>query len=678
MLKKVFCTVFAVVVALIGTLTPVFASDGTQSTSYTFTYSINGKLEIAQDAYLPTTLYLDLGLKEPQDLYIAGQKLYIADKGNKRVVVVNLETSEVETIGEGILEEPFGVSVDKKGRIYVADFKAEAVYRFNEEGELEFTFKKPETPNFGKNESFKPKKVAYADDGGVYIVSEGTTAGIIHMNGTGDFLGYFASNEVNVSFLQKLQDFFLTEAQKRAFLRRTPPSFGNIFRGPDGLVYTVNKGSNVNVKKHSINGLNLLKNPKTIIKMEDPADIFVCEDGRIYVLQGNGLITELTNEGNLICTFGGNSEKTDRIGLFEVPRGIAVDANDNVYVLDEQKEMIQVFTPTPIQVNIHKALNSYNNGDYSQSKALWEEVLRFNNASFLAHLYMGRIYMQEMNYEKALEHLKIAKVRDEYSSAYWEIRYIWLQEHLGKVLVAMICLLLIGNIVKFVNKKKDIFGFVKDMGREMLRHKLIFDIANLKYAMYHPIDNAYDVKVGKRGSVVSATVLYIMLFIILVLRQVGSGFIFSVDVAKYSLFNTFIIYVLLIGLFIMCNYLVGSIQDGNGTVRSLYIATAYSFAPAILIMPFVILLSNVATINEAFFISSITGIIVCWCGVNIILMIMEIHEYEFKMAISNILITLFFMGVVVLAGSMFYLFLRQIWNFVSELFMEVLIRGKAF
>lgn len=677
MLRNIIC-ILVVILLITCNIEVVLASDSTQSTSYTYTYSINGKLEIAQDAYLPTMLYLDLGLKEPQDLYIYDNKMYIADKGNKRVVVVNVDTSEVKSIGEGILEEPVGVSVDKDGRIYVADFKKSVVYRFNKDGALEFTFERPKTPNFGKNESFKPKKIAHADDGGVYIVSEGTTAGIIHLSGNGDFLGYFASNEVYVSIFQKLQDLFLTEAQKRVFLRRTPPAFGNIFRGYDGLVYTVNKGSGVNVKKHSINGLNMLKRTKTSIKLEDPADLYVCEDGRIYVLQGNGLVTELTNEGNLICTFGGNSEKTDRVGLFEVPRGIAVDKNDNVYVLDEQKGLIQVFTPTLIQLNIHKAIETYNNGLYSESKKLWEEVLRFNNTSFLAHLYMGRIYMQEMNYSKALEHFKIAGVKDEYSAAFWEIRYIWLQEHLGKVLVMFLCLFIVGNIIKVINKRRNLFGFVKALKEKMLRHKLIFDIVNLKYAMYHPIDNAYDVKIGKRGSILSATIIYIMLFILLVLKQTASGYIFSVDVMEYSIINTLIAYVLIVGLFIVCNYLVGSIHDGNGTLRSLYIGTAYSFAPAIMLMPFVILLSNVATINESFFISGVTDIIICWCVVNILLMIAEIHEYEFSMAISNALITLFFMAVVILAGSMFYLFLRQVWNFVVELVMEVLIRAKTY
>ncbi len=676
MLKGLVAALLALFVLLIPNST-MYASNNTQSTSYTYTFSINGEIEISQDAYLPAALYLDLGLSDPQDLYIAGDRMYIADKGNKRILEVDLSDNSIRSIGEGVLNQPTGVSVDNNGRIYVADYGNEEAYRFDKEGNLEFTFKKPATPNFGRNEGFKPVKITHADDGGVYIVSEGTIAGIIHLNGTGDFLGYFASNEVKVSFFEKLQDFFLTAEQKKSFLFRTPPSFGNIFRGPDGLIYTVNKGKDVNIKKHSINGLNMFANKRFNIKLQDPTDIFVTQDGRIYVLQGDGHIAELTNDGDLICIFGGNSNKTDRVGLFEVPTGIAVDSSNRVDVLDGQKGIIQLFEPTAIQSGIHKALVDYNNGRYAESRRIFEEVLIFNSSSFLAHLYMGKLHMQDAKYEKAMKHFRIANVRPEYSTAYWEVRNIWLQENLASILLFLICVSVLVSIIKFIDRRKRIFDPIRRFKERLLRNKFVFDIANIKYAMFHPIDNAYDIKVNTRGSVAAASFIYILIFILLVFKQVGSGFIFSVDINKYSIVYTLISYVVIIGLFIICNYLVGSIHDGNGTIRTLYIGLAYSFSPAIFIMPFVILVSNFATFNEAFFIWAADTFVLSWCAISIILTVMELHEYDFRPTIGNLLLTLFLMIVVILAASMLYLFVKQIWDFVSELIAEVLLRAKA-
>ena len=678
-MRKNVISAFAAVLLLFSFPAPsVASSEGTQSTSYTYTYSINGEVEIAQDAYLPSAIFLDLGLKDPQDLYIAGQKMYVADKGNRRILEIDLNDFSMRSIGEGTLNQPVGVSVDEDGRIYVADYGNGEAYRFDQTGKLEFTFKKPETPNFGKKENFRPSKITHADDGGVYIVSEGTTAGIVQMNGTGDFLGYFASNDVSMNIFEKLQDLFLTADQKKAFLKRTPPSFGNLFRGRDGLIYTVNKGKDGNIKKHSINGLNMFDNSRRNGKLQDPSDLFVTPDGRIYILQGNGMISELANDGNLICTFGGNSNKTDRVGLFEVPTGIAADEEGNVYVLDARKGSIQVFEPTSIQSDIHKALNDYNNGLYAESKELFGEVLRLNRSSFLAHVYMGKLYMQETDYESALEHFRIAKVKPEYSTAWWEIRNIWLQEHLAAILLLLICLTLIGYTVKWINRKKDIFAPFRNFKEELLRHRFLSDMADLKYALFHPIDHAYDIKVGKRGSVPAASAIYLLAFLLLAGKQTGSGFLFSVDITKYSLFHTLLSYVLAIGLFILCNYLVGSIHDGNGTVKSLYIGMAYSFAPAIFILPFIILISNFATFQEGFFLSAADTLVVSWCAIHVVLSVMELHEYDFKPTVGNLLVTLFLMIVVILAASMLYLFLKQIWDFVTELFTEVMLRVKTY
>lgn len=655
---------------------PVSAS-GSSATSYTVTYTVNDRIEISQDAYLPVGTYLDLGLSQPQDLFLMNDRMYIADKGNRRVLVVDLSTSTAFSVGEGILSEPTGVAADSEGRIYVADIRNEAAYRFSSDGSLEFTFTRPTTPNYGRSFSFKPKKVAPADDGGVYLLSDGNVMGIVHMNGTGDFLGYFASNIVTISLYQRLQDLFLTDEQKATFLNRTPPSFGNIHRGYDGLVYSTNRGRDVHVKKHSINGLDLFRNAESRTQFMEPVDICVAKDGRIFVLQSNGRITEMTYDGYLIAAWGGSSNRSDRVGLFELPSGIGTDSKGNVYVLDEQRAFVQVFAPTPVQINIHRALNAYNSGLYDTSMELWKEVLKFNSNSFLAHLYMGRTYLQETKYAEALTHFEIARIKSYYSVAFWEIRNIWLQNNLGIVLLYLILANAAYAVLKALHRRKRIFAPILARMKGFLSAPIVCDILGLKYALHHPIDNHENIKYGMTGSVPGATLIYGMLFVVLVLSQAGTGFIYSVNLTDYSVTNTFLYYAVIMGLFIGGNYYISAINDGNGTLKTIYIGTAYCFAPAILLMPFVIVFSNLATLNEAFLITASTTVILSWCMINIMLMITEIHEYSFRDALFNIFMTLFFMGVVVLAASFAYLLLRQVWEFIVKLFTEVMLRAKA-
>jgi sugar lactone lactonase YvrE len=674
-LKKI--TVLGYILLFINSFAAAAYASNSQSTGYTYTLTVNGKVGIAQDAYLPAGMYLDLGLNQPQDLYITNDRMYIADTGNKRIVSVDLKTGKAVAVGEGILEEPTGVSADKDGRIYAADNKKKEAYRFNSDGSLSITFKKPTIPAFGRNQGFNPKKVSAADDGGVYLISEGSTAGIVQINGTGDFLGYFASNNVSVSLFERLQDIFLTEEQKKIFLKRTPPSFGNLFRGPDGLIYTINRGQGVNVKKHSISGLDLFRNSRAKIALADPADLCVAEDGRIYVLQASGMITELTYDGYLIAHFGGNSEKTDRIGLFEIPAGIGIDSQNNVYVLDGQRSYIQVFQPTPIQRNIHKALDAYNNGNYTESQKLLKEAMKFNDTSFLAHLYMGLNYLQQNNYEEALGHFSIVGEKGYYSAAYWELRNIQLQNNLGKIILAFLLLYVVLAAYKFISRKKGRNGLGKRFVEKMRRYRLLNDFINLKYALLHPIDNAYNIRYGITGSYLSATLLYVLVFVILVLSQVGCGFVYSVNTDTYSVSAVFTYFVLAIGLFTVGNYFISSVNDGNGTFRSIYVGTAYCFAPMIFIIPFFILFANFATSNEQFLLITTINVVIVWCIINIFLVMMEIHEYSFKKALFNIFMTLFFMGVAILASSMVYLLLNQVWQFIQGIIMEVALRVKA-
>lgn len=668
--------VICLILFMVSHITPVSAS-GSGPTSYTVTYTINDRIEISQDAYLPVGTYLDLGLSQPQDLFVLKDRMYIADTGNRRILVVDLGTSQAYAVGAGILSEPTGVAADSEGRIYVADLRNEAAYRFSSDGILEFTFTRPQTPNYGRSQRFKPKKVAPADGGGVYMLSDGNVMGIVHMNGTGDFLGYFASNSVTIGLYQRLQDLFLTDEQKGTFLNRTPPTFGNIHRGHDGLVYSVNRGREVHVKKHSINGLDLFRNSEDRIQLLEPVDICVAEDGRIFVIQSNGRITEMTYDGYLIAAWGGSSNRSDRVGLFELPAGIGTDTKGNVYVLDEQRAFVQVFAPTPVQTNIHRALNAYNSGLYDISMELWEEVLKFNSNSFLAHLYMGRTYLQKTMYAQALTHFEIARIKSYYSVAYWEIRNIWLQNNLGKVLLYLILANFAYAVLKALHRRRRIFDPISAKVKGLLSMPIVCNILRLKYALHHPIDNQENIKYGLTGSVSAATLIYGMLFIILVLSQAGTGFIYSVNLADYSVANTFLYYAVIMGLFIGGNYYISAINDGNGTLKSIYIGTAYCFAPAILLMPFVIVFSNFATLNEAFLITASITVILSWCMINIMLMITEIHEYSFKDALFNIFMTLFFMGVVVLAASFAYLLLRQVWGFIFNLFTEVMLRAKA-
>ncbi len=647
------------------------------STSYTVSPTISGGMEISPDAYLPVGVYGSLGLDNAQDLYVAGHTLYIADSGNARVVVLDTEKETVFTVGEGLLQDPRGVAADEEGRIYVADRGAGLAYRFSPTGEVEQVFERPQTPSFGKNTRFSPLKIAAAGSGGAYIISEDSTTGVIHMDGTGEFLGFFASNDVNKGLFEKLLDVVLTEDQLNRFLPSVPPSYGSIFTGSDGLVYTVNKQAGSTVQRHSLNGLDLFAGRSGLPAFDSAGDLFVAGDGRMLVVDNAGYITVADRDGHFLCRFGGSSNGAERVGLFDLATGIGEDGDGRLYVLDAQRNYIQIFEPTDVQRNIYTALTLYSEGKYDESREVLESVLMRNSTSYFVRLYMGQNYMQQGDYARAIREFRVAGAREEYSEAYWELRNLWLQDNMLYILIALLALAVLAVALREGRRRRakkaaaapppapKAPGRAGRLGRDLLLVR--------RFAL-HPIDTAYEVQAGRAGSVLSATLVFAAFFVVFVVFQLASGFLFSQKAEDFSLVSNFLFLAAAFGLFILGNFFISSIQDGKGTLRSIYIVTIYSFSPAILLLPLLTLLLNALTYNERFIRQMALLFLIAWVACGLMAALIQIHDYSFRKLVKNLLLTAFFMLVAILVLSLAYLLVKQIFTFAGEIITEVSLR----
>ena len=644
------------------------------ATSSTYSPTINGQLEISPDAYYPTEVYTDLGINNAQDLYVMGNLLYIADSGNKRILVVNTENGTFFSVGEGMLSEPKGVAADEDGKIYVADPAAEKAFRFSSDGKLEQVFERPDTPSFGKNTRFAPVKIASAGSGGVYIISEDSKTGIIHMDSTGEFLGFFTSNDVRKSFFEKILDVVLTEEQLNHFLPATPSSFGSIFTGSDGLVYTINKEPGSTVKRHSLNGLDLFSGRSYLPTFDSAADIFITESSRILVVDSAGYITVVDRDGHFLCRFGGNSSGSERVGLFDLASGIGEDSSGSLYVLDSKRNFIQVFEPSTVQQDIYTALDLYSEGKYDQSRELLESILKYNSTSYFVRLYMGQNYMQQGEYEKAINEFRIAGAKEEYSEAYWELRNLWLQNNMIYILIGLIVFGVAAVIFKTAVRPKLRALSGASQGNPGRLRKFAADIKLIPRFAMHPIDSAYEVQVGRAGSVLSATVVFLLFYVVFVLYQLASGFLFSYNADEYSMLNTFMYLGAIIILFIAGHFFISSIQDGTGSLRSIYIVTAYSLSPAVILLPILTVILNALTYNEIFVQQMVMTVIVIWAFSALVTSLIQIHNYTLKQLVKNLLLTLFFMLVAVLVLSLSYLLVKQIFTFAGQIITEVSLR----
>lgn len=663
-------------VALLVFLLVPISSIASASVPYqTETLSADGQTIETQTAYTPVgTLLPDIEIMNPEDIFSdAKGNLYIADSGAKKILIADKNGKFVREIGKGVLKSPTGVYVDENEKIFVADYEEEKVFRFSQDGKVEEQYGKPDSPLFGKSSSFKPQKVAVDRRGSIYVISEGSTNGIIQLSKDGGFLGYYGVNSTEGSFGTFLQKLLTSESKKANMFMKTPPAPDNIVLDDQGLVYSVTEGTtNEVIKKLNVAGKNMLF--PDVSDEKSLQDIAVDHDGNMFVVSSTGKIYEYDSFGNLLFIFGGKDDGTNRLGLFKQPTGITIDPDGRLYVTDKERGMIQVFESTAFSKQVHEGIALFKEGRYVESQKYWEEVLEMNSSFGLAHSAMGSAYYKQQDYDKALEEYQFANDVFGYSDSFWEVRHAWMQENLETVLFALILFGILYYIVKVIDKKKGILNQPRRRIGAIKKQRLIGELLFLFKFFRHPIDSFYYLKKKQYASILSATILYVILIVEYIYSRFYTGFIYKTVSSDANLVGELLLLLVPLALFIVVNYLVSTINDGEGRFKDIYIGTIYSLAPFLVFSPILTLLSNVLTYNESFVYVFSIRIIYAWCLIILFIMLKEIHNYTFSDTIRNIFVTLFGMVIMLLVVFIVFVLIDQVYDFVYSIIKEAVLR----
>ena len=191
----------------------------------------------------------------------------------------------------------------------------------------------------------------------------------------------------------------------------------------------------------------------------------------------------------------------------------------------------------------------------------------------------------------------------------------------------------------------------------------------------NPFDACYGIKREGRAGWGSAVAVLVVVFILSTVSKYFSGFLFKhVQEGEYELINDFLTFFAAWGMLVICCYLVCTIKDGEARFKDLFIGGAYALAPMMIFLPIRILLTNVLTYNESFFITLIDVVSYGWTGLLILLSIMYLNDYSLKQTLVIIILTLF--TVLIAAALLFviYVLITQLVNFISGIYGEVVYR----
>jgi hypothetical protein len=663
-------TAFIVIITLFGPMT-AYAE---QSTTINFAANKKGWFVPTQDGYLPDRNITGLGLNKPENIAFGkNDVLYIADTGNRRIVLFDINSGNIiREILYRDFKSPRGVFVTSDETLYVADSIAEAVFIFNPQDQCIKTIYAPHSIAFGDTQ-FAPTRIGVDPRGSMYIIGEGVYSGIIHLSNEGEFLGFFASNQTTLTFVQLLQKIFFTERQKQGLIDRLPLTFSNVFVDSRGIVYSTSMGRDVAragqaVKKHDMAGRNMLKTWTTM----SLTDITVDQYGNIFTTSTQGWIQVNAGDGEEIFFFGaGHLSNEDIAGWYSNLVSIAVSSQGHIWALDSEKAFLQSYTPTEYTQSIYRAQRLFNEGHYVEAEKEWNNVLRFNQMSVLAHNGLGKSNLYQEEYQKAQYEFFVAGNREYYSQAFWETRNIWLLRNMSYILIAFV--LLFGGlfIIRRVDRRQMVKATLANGINAIMNTKYINTVLFAFSVARHPLDSYYYMKRKEKGSLPGAAVNFVFFFAAYLIFQTSKGFVIQLSEIEDMDFTVIIggflgLYV----LFVICNYLVTSINDGDGDIVDIFKLVSYSMFPLSITLLAVTVVSHVMTENEIFLLVFMLIGGFAWSGVLLWLGLQEVHNYSFGNTFKSLLFTAVFMLIALIVLFNMTILFSQFVQFVEAIIRE--------
>ena len=692
MFRRFICG-FAAAVFLIGT------AAAAEPHTYTYSYDYWGNGVISPDGYTASEVFT-ADFKKPADLFIANGLIYVADAGNNRIVALNTDGSSHKIYSDFLLDGqpsplsgPQGIFVNAAGELLIADTGNSRIVRADSQGNILSVFTEPEGGagfNF-TGIDYLPLKVTEDQSGNIYVLCRGVFQGALMYTPDGVLTGYYGAAQVAAT-LQLLNDMlwrrFMTEEQRQKTRSYVPVEYNNFFVDGEGFIYTCTETSvnGVNqIRKLNAKGVNVLPASDSVSSAYQNrygdlrvrygngygvgaklTDVTVDDAGFITALDyERGRIFQYDSQSNLLLAFGGIG---DQIGSFRKP--VSIEQHENkLYVLDETKGDITVFSLTPYGELLHSAVIHYNNDETAESEEVWTELLKQNRNLNLAYIAIGKIYYEKGDYTSAMSYFKKGEDRTDYGNAFRQSRNIFLRQTVFPAIGIIIALGAVFYILKKIltrNKNRK--------AKEKAKNRNSF-IKMCFYTMTHPAAGFNAIKEQRMFSVKYSMLILTALFAAKACEHQLTGFSFNQN--DISRFNIFMLLFQVFGLCLLwsaANWAISTLFDGKGRLKEIWVFTSIATLPYTLSVFLNVILSNILAPDEGMFLQYIAFAGLLWSILMLAAGLMLLHDYSLPRVIWSSGLSIACMVIAVFMGVLFMSLFQQIFGFSTDIFNELTYR----
>lgn len=620
-------------------------------------------------------------ITSPRGLYAIDNQLYVCDIDSARILV--FATGDVEIDGV---------------KYQMGDFIR--------------TIPEPESEVISDNHVYRPLAVAVSASGYVYVVGESTHQGVISINSDGEFAGFIGTQSQSLSFFDMLWRKLQTEEQRNKSVKNVSTSFNNLNINEKGFVYATTDSINDDdllkaiqaksvssdvspVKMLNPNGEDVMKRsgffppvgeitysvqvtPEyDITGPSKVVDVGLGPEGTWSIIDAKRQkVFTYDEDGNLLFAFGDKGSQLGNISLvkavdyaYGTEDGSQEEEMNYLMVLDGTNDAITVYKRTEYGDVLVQALKNQRDRQFDMSEQGWREILQRNSNFDMSYIGIGKSLSRQEKYEEAMEMFKAAYDTENYSEAWQQVRKAWVEKYVIVVPIVVVAFfILVSKLFKYAAKVNDAGLALRK--KRTLKEEFMYGF----HVMFHPFDGFWDIKHEFRASAKGATLVLAITILSFVYYSIGQSYIIKPTPDDTGVLMMAVGILLPILLWVISNWCLTTLFDGEGSIKDIYIATCYALFP---LPPFLIittLLSNIVTLDEAGLLTLALGVALFWCGFLLFFGMQVIHDYTLFKNVLTTLASIVGMAFIMFIGVLFSSLLAKIVTFVVNIVVELSYR----
>lgn len=700
--------------ALLMAMLLIFGNLSVFAASYdTYTYSIDSFTMASPHAYTPeksvnsAAMGLEIPIDDPKDIFVDDLlNVYIADATNNRIVVLSEYfyykfSISTFTNDEGVpdsLRSPNGVFVTAD-KIFVADTDKNRIVIFDREGNFLKVLEEPEADVFPEGSIYKPIALAVDKSERIYVVSSTTYMGIIVLDNEGVFQSFIGAQKVSANPLDILWRNFQTAEQRAQSTQYVSTEFNNITIDDEGFIFATTSSIDEGAQQSSINSKDGAYAP--VKKLNTAGNDIMARNGffgpggevsiRSFAYESDAIlgaskiidvaigpeetwsiidekrqkVYTYDNNGNMLFIFG---DKGMQLGNLQSIEGIAYQG-DRILLLDKTDDSITIYNRTEYGDILINALKNNNERNYDLAVNDWRAILQRNSNFDAAYVGIGKALYRGGDWEGAMEYFKAAYDTANYSNSFKMWRQDWVSKYV--LVIPIVVIVLLWLIAKF-------FGYAGRVNKTtaLLTSKRTFkqEVLYGFHLIFHPFDGFWDLKHEKRGSVRAAFFYILLTIVAFTYNAVGRSYIYNPRGGYSSVFIQIISIMVPLLLWVIANWALTTLMEGEGSFKDIFIATGYSVLPLpMFIIPSTIL-THIATASEAGLINLLVTIAWVWVGLLLFFGMMITHDYSLLKNTITSIATIAGMAFIMFVGILFSTLVAKIIGFISSIITEISYR----